>query len=89
VHIIDGVDVRLSRGREDDAGEKEEIERGMDELLCLPHESQGSRNGARVLLWYRREGDVGEEAGEEVVGPEGLGFQMEAKGQLLWAKSTM
>ncbi len=32
---------------------------------------------------------MGAEKGEEVVGLEGLGFQMELKGQLLWEKSTM
>jgi hypothetical protein len=62
MRIVDGVEVRLGSGREDDAGEKEEIERWMDELLCLPHEGKGCRNGLRVLLGDRRQRDVGEVA---------------------------
>ena len=59
MRIVDGVEGRLGSGREDDAGEKEEVERWMDELLCLPHEGKGCRNGWRVLLEDRRQRDVG------------------------------
>ena len=62
VRIVDGVEVRLGCGREDDAGEKVEVERWMDELLCLPHEGKGCQNSSRVLLGDLRERDVGEVA---------------------------
>ena len=62
VRIVDGVEVRLGCGREDDAGEKVEVERWMDELLRLPHEGKGCWNSSRVLLGDLRERDVGEVA---------------------------
>jgi hypothetical protein len=62
VRIVDGVEVRLGSGGEDNSGEKEEVERWMDELLHLPHESKGCRNSLRILLGDRRERDVGEVA---------------------------
>ena len=62
VGIIDGVQVGVRHGREDDAGEKVEVEGRMEEDFVVRESAQGSWDVAIVLAPDRRDGDVAEVA---------------------------
>ena len=62
VGIIDGVQVGVGQGREDDVGEKVEVEGRMEEDFVVGESAQGSRDVAIVLPPDWRDGDEAEVA---------------------------